>query len=425
MKYFFILFFILFGLNPSIQVTNAQQNKQGAEQILLQIKRLNQFGSVLYFAAHPDDENTRLITWLANEKGFNTAYQSLTRGDGGQNLIGTEIGTDLGIIRSHELIEARKIDGGKQFFSRAYDFGYSKNEIETFNFWNEDSLLADIVYLIRKMQPDVIINRFPPNSKAGHGHHTASAILSSKAFDLAANPNAYPEQLSELKPWQVKTLYFNASTWWEPDLKPEWHSDSLIAVNIGAYSPITGKSYTEIASESRSSHRSQGFGTIGYRGEQYDFLRYVKGEKQINIINPELQTWDRIKAPKNIKKLAENLEKKYLLNPEKPWLIAKDLATIHAWLKVEKNATTERKMQEIEKLLLSITGFHAEALIENQNPTVGSSQNISVNLINRSQISILVNQFGDGVNWVQPKSKILESNQVFTQTYETLISNKP
>src|SRR3984893_1869792 len=168
-------------------------------EILLQIKKLNTLGSVLYIAAHPDDENTRLLAYFSKEKLYRTGYLSMTRGDGGQNLIGDEQGIELGLIRTQELLSARRIDGAEQFFTRAFDFGFSKNPQETFTKWDREKILSDVVWVIRKFQPDIIITRFPTTGEGGHGHHTASAILANEAFTDAADPNKFPEQLKYVK----------------------------------------------------------------------------------------------------------------------------------------------------------------------------------------------------------------------------------
>ena len=201
-----ILFLALsLGQNLTAQ-TSPELN---SSEILLGIKKLNTVGSVLYIAAHPDDENTRLLGYLAKEKNFRTGYLSLTRGDGGQNLIGKEQGEALGLIRTQELLAARRTDGAEQFFTRANDFGFSKNPEETFSIWNKDSILADVVLAIRRFKPDVIICRFPTTGEGGHGHHTASAILAMEAFDLAADPSKFPEQLKEVEVWQAKRIFWN------------------------------------------------------------------------------------------------------------------------------------------------------------------------------------------------------------------------
>ncbi len=198
---------------------------------------------VLYVAAHPDDENTRVIAWLSRGAHAEVAYLSLTRGDGGQNLIGTELGAGLGVIRTNELMEARAIDGGRQFFTRAVDFGYSKNPEETFAIWGKEAILSDVVRVVRQFKPDIIITRFPSDGRGGHGHHTASAILAEEAFELAADPAAFPEQLADLEVWQPKVLYWNASSWWDKTLPEKAKTNpDIIEFNVGSYDAFTGYS---------------------------------------------------------------------------------------------------------------------------------------------------------------------------------------
>ena len=231
----FIFLIYLFSFNSLLA---QQPAKPDAVAIYNQIQKLNFLGSVLYVAAHPDDENTRLISYLSNEKKARTGYLSLTRGDGGQNLIGPELRELLGVIRTQELIEARKIDGGEQFFTRANDFGYSKNPDETLQIWNKDEVLSDVVYIIRKFQPDVIINRFDARSPGTtHGHHTASAQLSLEAFDLTNDPNKYPQQLKLVNTWQSKRIFFNTS-WWFYGSKEKFEKadkSNLIQLKTGVY----------------------------------------------------------------------------------------------------------------------------------------------------------------------------------------------
>ena len=249
--------------------------------ILHRMHELEVLGSVLYVAAHPDDENTRLISHLSNGLQVRTAYLSLTRGDGGQNLIGAEIGDPLGVLRTQELLEARRIDGGEQFFTRAVDFGYSKTPEETFAKWGRAEVLGDVVRVIRTFRPDAIVTRFATDGSGTHGHHTASALLAHEAFDLAADPQAFPEQVAAgLEPWRTKRLFFNASTWWRKDLPEvaEKEPDRWVRVDVGGYDPLLGASYSEVAGRSRSQHKSQGFGSAESRGELIEYLRLEKGE---------------------------------------------------------------------------------------------------------------------------------------------------
>lgn len=281
-------FLLLFGFVISI-LPLAAQEQWNSSRIQHELEKLPVNGTVLYIAAHPDDENTRLISWLANEKKMRTAYLSLTRGDGGQNLIGNELGIKLGIIRTHELMEARKIDGGEQFFTRAFDFGFSKSPEETFMKWNRDSILSDMVFVIRLIQPDFIVTRFPPDkSYPTHGHHTASALLAVEAFEAAADPIRFPEHFAYgVKPASVKRIYYNASTWWNPDLPSlAAKNDSFFMVDVGGYSPLLGASYTELAGRSRSMHKSQGFGSSQTVGETIEYLKLIESREPIKHKDP-------------------------------------------------------------------------------------------------------------------------------------------
>src|SRR6476619_6498407 len=251
----------------SIFSSFAQTNYTSAD-IYLGIKKLNVLGSVLYIAAHPDDENTRLLAYLSKDRLYRTGYLSLTRGDGGQNLIGDEQGIALGLIRTQELLAARRVDGAEQFFTRAFEFGYSKSPQETFTKWDREKILSDVVWVIRKFQPDVIITRFPTTGEGGHGHHTASAILANEAFTAAADANRFPEQLKYVKTWQAKRILWNCFNF-NNATPPE----GSLKLDVGGYNPVLGKSYGEIAAESRSQHKTQGFGSSGNRGEQFEYFK--------------------------------------------------------------------------------------------------------------------------------------------------------
>ncbi|MGB3464451.1 MAG: PIG-L family deacetylase, partial [Cyclobacteriaceae bacterium] len=252
--------------------------KYKASEIQQNLEKLNVLGSVLYVAAHPDDENTRMISYFANEEKMRTAYLSATRGDGGQNLIGSEIREKLGLIRTQELLAARRTDGGQQFFSRANDFGYSKHPDETFNIWDKQEVLKDFVWVIRKFRPDIMITRFSEKPGVTHGHHTASAILAREAFKLAGDKNAFPEQLKYVETWQPKKLFWNTSWWFYRNTGEKMDTTQFKKVDVGAYNPLLGLSYTEIASLSRSMHKSQGFGSTGSRGKEIEYLKQLEGE---------------------------------------------------------------------------------------------------------------------------------------------------
>lgn len=271
----FCLYLLLFSVVTPF-FTNAQHMQQlNAAEIKQGLESLNVTGNVLYIAAHPDDENTRLLAYLAKYKKLRTGYLSLTRGDGGQNLIGNEQAELLGLIRTQELLAARRTDGAEQFFTRANDFGFSKNAEESFKIWDKAKILADVVWVIRRFQPDVIITRFPEDGRAGHGHHSGSAILAHEAFAAAGDPNEFPEQLAYVKPWKTKRLLWNTFNFGGNNTT----SDDQLKLDVGQYNALLGKSYGEIAAESRSNHRSQGFGSARQRGSSTEFFTLIAGEK--------------------------------------------------------------------------------------------------------------------------------------------------
>ncbi len=247
-----------------------------ASEIALQLKKLNVVGSVLYLAAHPDDENSAFLAWGAKGRLLETGYLSVTRGDGGQNLIGNETGELVGVLRTQELLAARRIDGARQFFTRAIDFGFSKNPGETFAIWGHEQVLSDVVWVIRSFRPDVIVTRFPTTGEGGHGNHTASAILAVEALTAAADPTRYPEQLPWVRPWQVKRVLWNVFRF-GPNA-PRTPAPGEIAVDLGGYNALLGRSYTEIAGQSRSMHKSQGFGAAERRGTWLNDFKLIAGE---------------------------------------------------------------------------------------------------------------------------------------------------
>jgi len=372
------------------QITFGQQPvKPNAAAIYNQIEKLNFLGSVLYIAAHPDDENTRLISYLSNEKFARTGYLSLTRGDGGQNLIGPELREQLGVIRTLELLEARKIDGGEQFFSRANDFGYSKNPEETLQIWDKNQVLSDVVWAIRKFQPDVIINRFDHRSPGTtHGHHTASALLSVESFDLANNATAFPNQLKWVKPWQPKRQFFNTS-WWFYGSKEKFDAadkTNLSTLQIGVYYPSIGKSNQEIAALSRSCHESQGFGSTGSRGEEMEYLEFLKGtslNNKSNLFEGVDTTWNRLKGGDVVGELIQKILKEYdFKNPD---LSVPNLVKAYSVVQLlEDEHWKTIKTEELKKVIAACSGLYLEGVAEYQTATPNSIINVKIEAINRS-----------------------------------------
>jgi len=359
-----------------------QWNQPGAGEIQLRMRKLNVLGSALYVAAHPDDENTNVIAYLANDRLFTTGYLSLTRGDGGQNLIGSEFRDLLGLIRTQELLAARRIDRGVQFFTRANDFGFSKTAAETFRIWNKDTILADVVRVIRQFKPDVLITRFPPDERAGHGHHTASALLAAEAMPLAADPAYQPEQVKRWGVWQVKNLYTNTGRWWNQSMNE--NTPGVVSLNVGAYNPLLGRSYTEIAAESRSQHKSQGFGVPSRRGDSPEFFEYRLGERaQKDQWEGVDVTWRRVPGGHAVTPLIDALLQRF--NPADP------AASIPALLSIRKAIRNTgsglwqtRKVQEVDELIRACAGLFVQFAADHYRLPAGERVVVAAEVIART-----------------------------------------
>lgn len=365
--------------------------RQSSDQILHDIKKLNTVGRVLYIAAHPDDENTRLITWLANQERVEVAYLSLTRGDGGQNLIGNEIGAELGLIRTQELLAARRIDGGTQFFTRAVDFGFSKSAEESFEIWNKDEILRDVVWIIRNYQPDMIISRFPPTERAGHGHHIASGILCQEVFEMAADPKVFPEQLKYVKPWQVNQVWLNVSSWWDKDLPERAKTDpSILSFEIGQFEPLLGRSMGEIGSLSRSQHQSQGFGTALQRGTNTEYLQLVKGTHSgTSIYTEDEKSWTRLPGGETIGKKISEIEKSF--DSENPQASIAGLIKVAELVGVLPDSPFKKsKLALVEQLIARCAGLWFEANSGTHEALAGEKVKVDFTLINRTETDVLV-----------------------------------
>tara|TARA_Y100000814_G_scaffold83617_2_gene55814 strand:+ start:140 stop:2617 length:2478 start_codon:yes stop_codon:yes gene_type:complete len=381
-KFFLVLFFGCF----SNHIFSQSNNFYSSSNISSMLEKLDVFGKVLYVAAHPDDENTRLIAYLANEKKYETAYLSATRGGGGQNFLGTHLKDNLGLIRTQELLEARKIDGGQQFFTSAVDFGYSKEPVETLNFWNEEKILSDFVWIIRKFRPDIIITRFNQTPYITHGHHTASTILAEKAFNLSGDPDAFPEQLKYVKTWQSQRLLWNTSRRFF-NLKEE-DIEKMLKIDVGVYNNKIGKSYNEIASESRSMHKSQAFGALRRRGSEEELIVYSQGKKAENdIMEGVITSWDRVKPNDELKSYLKKAKDSFNIN--KPYEIIDYLSLAHR----ELNRVIDRdwrviKKNEIKNLIKASSGLFFEALSNVELASNGEEIKIKFDIINRSPYPI-------------------------------------
>ena len=384
-----IQFFLIILINFNLH-SQEENNIYSSSSIISKLEKLNTLGKVLYVAAHPDDENTRLITYLSNEKKYQTAYLSLTRGDGGQNLIGKDLKENLGLIRTQELLEARKIDGGIQFFTSAIDFGYSKNSKESLEFWNEDQILYELVWIIRKFKPDVIITRFNEVSGITHGHHTASSILANKAFRISGNPDIFPDQLEFLETWKAKRIFWNTSTRFF-DLS-KYSDDEILKIDVGIYNNILGKSYNEISSESRSMHKSQGFGSLKRRGSEKELFILTQGDKyDDNLMDGVDVTWNRFGENNEIIEYINNLVGEY--DPKKPYKTVNKLSILYEKVsKIKDEDWKKIKLNEIKNLIKACLGLFFESLSDVSISSIGENIKVNFDAINRSPININLKQ---------------------------------
>jgi LmbE family N-acetylglucosaminyl deacetylase len=420
-KQILLLFFVAFFCEAKAQTPTAYTSAE----ILSQLKKLNVLGSVLYIAAHPDDENTRLLAYLANEKLYRTGYLSLTRGDGGQNLIGDEQGVDLGLIRTQELLAARRIDGAEQFFSRAFDFGFSKSPDEAMKFWGHDKILSDVVWVIRKFRPDIIVTRFPTTGEGGHGHHTASAILAGEAFDAASDPTRFPEQLKQgVTVWQAKRLLWNTFNFGGNNTQ----GNDQFKMECGDYNAILGKSYGEIAAASRSQHKSQGFGVPAQRGSVIEYLKTIKGKAPVNDLFDDVDiSWNRINEAGFGNTVNKIMEKFDVSHPEKsvPALVA-----LYKAIEILPDSYWKnKKLNEVNELLQNSSGLFMDATTNTQYAVQGDSLKINFVVNNRSGANILnadvhlnddyviFDQLKKNTNSVQTYTMLVRPNTEPTQPY--------
>lgn len=392
---------------------------QSSSEIFHEVKKFNSFKSALYMAAHPDDENTRVIAWLENGELARTGYLSLTRGDGGQNLIGKELGSELGILRTQELLAARRIDGGDQFFTRAVDFGYSKSADESFEKWNREDILYDAVWVIRKFQPDVIITRFPPDRRGGHGHHTASAMLAIEAFEKAGDPSVFPDQLNAVQAWKPKAVYWNASTWWNKKLDSlARNNEDYIMADIGGYDELLGVSYNELGTMARSQHKCQGFGVRIERGERMEYFQWMAGEKlDSSFFEGSERSWRSLGGDGYLDDLTSNLEGNFDFND--PSASLSTLIEIQNTLaNMAPSAWSKAKQKECKDLIKSIAGLHIEVLASDYSSSVGKTIETSVQILNRGnqeiKLTSLIFKGGreEGVNL----DVLLTKNKLHTET---------
>ncbi|HEY2800523.1 MAG TPA: PIG-L family deacetylase [Chthoniobacterales bacterium] len=382
---FFVIGSLMFvSLTGASRAAEAPPDVDSAH-IRLALEKLNVLGRVLYVAAHPDDENTSLISYWANGALYDTAYLSLTRGDGGQNLIGPELREQLGVIRTEELLAARRIDHGRQFFTRANDFGFSKSAEETLRIWDREKVLADVVWVLRKFRPDVVVTRFPTEDSHTHGHHTASARLAAEAFRAAGDPKRFPGQLHYVKPWQPTRLLWNS---WEAFRARSRHESfdpaGLISLEVGGYQPLLGKSYSEIAAASRSMHKSQGFGVEASRGERKEYFKFLDGKpiKNGGIFSGIDTSWSRLANATDVAGKVRAILQSF--NDADPAASLPALVDLRKELRKLKDPWAQQKLTELDGIIAACLGLHLEAVTEKPMAQPGEKLTLQIEAINRS-----------------------------------------
>ena len=369
----------------SISLTTMAQPSP-APEILRQLHSFREMGSVLYIAAHPDDENTELIAYFARGRNYRTAYLSLTRGDGGQNVLGPEIGNEIGVIRTQELLAARRIDGGRQFFSRAVDFGFSKDYRETLRIWDRQQVLSDMVRVIRQFRPDVLITRFSPIPGGTHGHHTASTVLALEAFKLAGDPKAFPEQ--QLKPWQPKRIIWNESIYQKDDIG----GTQQVRIGVGGNDPVSGELFADIAGRSRSMHKTQGFGNFtipGRSGPRFETFQLLDGAPMTNdILDGVDTTWGRVSGGAEIGKLADEIIAQF--DSQNPAASVPELLKLRqelAALPVDDSVVGEKRAQ-LDRILQACLGLEVQTTISQAEVVPGEMMKLHHSVVIHSSIPV-------------------------------------
>ncbi|TVZ55560.1 GlcNAc-PI de-N-acetylase [Lutibacter sp. Hel_I_33_5] len=398
-----ITFSILTFVLVSLTIFAQKPQKLSSNQIYEKVQKLNFLGTALYIAAHPDDENTRLIAYLSNHVKARTGYLSLTRGDGGQNLIGPEIRELLGVIRTQELLAARRVDGGEQFFTRANDFGYSKHPNETLEIWNKKEVLSDVVWAIRNFKPDVIINRFNHRTPGTtHGHHTSSAMLSVEAFDMANDKTKFKEQLKQTSLWKPKRLFYNTSLWFYRGREAAFKeaSKNFTSLDVGVYYPLKGVSNNELASLASSQHLCQGFGRLSRRGSQTEYVEFLKGEEpkdKNDVFSGINTTWNRIKGGGEIGDILYEVEQNFdFVNPSKH--LPKLLEAYQKIQKLEDAHWRKIKEKQILNIIEACAGLYLEASAISSSAVPNSSIDVNFEALNRSNSNIELNSIVSSID---------------------------
>jgi len=388
----------------------AQRHFSGAPEIEQSLHKLNELGTVLMIAAHPDDERTSVLAYFARGRYMRTAYLSLTRGEGGQNLIGSEQGAQLGLIRTQELLDARQIDGAEQFFTRAIDFGFSKTAAETLQKWGHDRILSDVVWTIRSYRPDVVILVFTGTPRDGHGHHQTSAILGKEAFDAAADPKRFPEQLKFVQPWKARRLVhatFGAGGRGggqgaqargggngrrggteqpaadQPPPPPPLPKAGTAPT--GDFNPILGYSYEELATLSRSMHHSQGTGALSRPGPSTTEFELVGGEPASkDLFDGVDTTWNRLPGGATVGAILD--EAIHNFEPSHPDRIVATLVKARPLIAKIDDPLAKIKLVELDEAIAKCAGLWVDAQARQPEATPGSELTVTATVLNRSSV---------------------------------------
>jgi len=420
-----LLLLVVVGVVGSVFIQAQQPVMMNSAELKIALKKLLHLGSVLYIAAHPDDENTAVLAYMSRERLMRTGYLSVTRGGGGQNLIGSEKGPLMSVLRTYELLAARKIDGAEQFFTRAVDFGYSKTEEESIKTWGKENILADIVYIIRKFKPDVLMTRFSTEKGgSGHGHHTASAILALEAFHAAGDPTMFPEQLKYVSVWKPKRIFWNDwRPYWRPnEITPE-EKEKLISIDVGTYNQLLGESYAEIAASSRSMHKSQGFGAVPRRGQQLDYFNLLAGDPANKDPFDGIDTtWNRVPGSDKVRKLLEEADRSFQFEqPHK--IIPLLLAALTELKALPESYWTVQKTKELRDVIRSCAGLWLEAIADAHTVIPGQDLKVTATVINRSGFPFTFKKIEvPGENKVIEVQQSLQENNPYQQEFSMKIT---
>ena len=378
----------------------------GTPEIEQALHKLNELGSVLMIGAHPDDERTPVLAYFARGRYMRTAYLSATRGEGGQNLIGSEQGAQLGIIRTQELLAARRIDGAQQFFTRAIDFGFTRTPEETLQKWGRERLLSDMVWVIRSYRPDVIILCFTGTPRDGHGQHQASSIVGKEAFEVAGDPTRFPEQLKYVQPWKAKRLALSVFNFppqaqapgtvnsrqqpgpaAAPQDEPPLPKGPRVDDDTGAFNPILGYSYEEIAGMSRSQHRSQGMGNVPRVGSVESGYLILSGPPTTKDLFDGIDTtWTRLPGGAAVGQIFAEASRTF--DPAHPEKVAPLLAKARPLIAAMTDPLAKIKLTELDEAIASCAGLYVEAQAREPEVTPGAKLTVTTTVLDRSPVPI-------------------------------------